>query len=234
MQAHQIQGGAGAALSAEVNASIGRDADLTAWNADVRKLAEAGLITEDYCIDGPILQQLPYGDGSTDHDSGRVIQVFLLAPHGLGVVRWDTEEAAEADATGKVDYESARTRFETIAECSRSERALLARHASALLQKLYAEFDIERVVDGLRISSIPIWDSEKTLFLSGAVIRTVTKRAKNVRKILDAFQNAGWPEAIADPLNNQQLRHRTIEVLNNGLRAIRFFSDENRLKWARL
>jgi hypothetical protein len=51
---------------------------------------------------------------------------------------------------------------------------------------------------------IPFWDAEnKKLYLLGARRRLLVafgKEAPNLTELLDAFQAAGWPRSLADPL----------------------------------
>jgi hypothetical protein len=52
--------------------------------------------------------------------------------------------------------------------------------------------------------------------------------AKNVVKILDAFQEDGWPKRIDDPLQpskDQQRLHEAIKRLNDNLDILRFRAD---------
>jgi hypothetical protein len=84
----------------------------------------------------------------------------------------------------------------------------------------------ERVRDGA-------WVGE--LRVGNQVVRGVRPLAKNVIKVLDAFEAGGWPNAILSPLayKDIQLRHETIRSLNEGLKLIRFHGDgmNERIKW---
>jgi hypothetical protein len=81
---------------------------------------------------------------------------------------------------------------------------------------------------GPRPPQRPHWDPESgVLTLNGKQIRKVRLFAppSHVQCILDAFQNAGWPKSIRNPLDDpqdQQKLHRAIYQLNRGLRRIRF------------
>jgi hypothetical protein len=71
----------------------------------------------------------------------------------------------------------------------------------------------------------------------GEIVREVKEAAKNVRRILDAFEEAGWPDEIFDPLpptKAKDRRRRTVETLNKDLRLIRFRSTGHgkRIAWA--
>ncbi|MEI8381036.1 MAG: hypothetical protein WCJ09_12965 [Planctomycetota bacterium] len=78
--------------------------------------------------------------------------------------------------------------------------------------------------------SHPVWnrDSGKLMF-EGEIIRRVrTGVGIHITKILDAFEEDGWPERIDSPIlkTNAGMVHRdAIRKLNSGLRAIRFRSD---------
>lgn len=77
----------------------------------------------------------------------------------------------------------------------------------------------------------PKWDGQRGCLLWGEqLIRTVKPMAKNVTKILAAFEEDGWPPRIDDPLPgdqrapDQRLRE-TVATLNEGLKVIRFRTD---------
>jgi hypothetical protein len=77
------------------------------------------------------------------------------------------------------------------------------------------------------ISRKPRWDGESGKLLSGnIVVREVPRRATSVRPVLDAFQSAGWPARIVDPLKKKwkdaERVHRICKTLNNGLSRIEF------------
>jgi hypothetical protein len=75
-----------------------------------------------------------------------------------------------------------------------------------------------------------------TLRYRGEIVREVKAEATNVRLILDAFEEAGWPDEIFDPLPPTEAkapRRRAVETLNKDLRLIRFYSTGNgkRIAW---
>lgn len=75
----------------------------------------------------------------------------------------------------------------------------------------------------------PRWDClEGKLYWEGAVVREVVARAKNMRAVLDAFQEEGWPSRIDDPMpggaDSQRLRN-TVRDLNLGLEKLHFCAD---------
>ena len=76
----------------------------------------------------------------------------------------------------------------------------------------------------------PDWDAQRgELLLSDQVIRTirVMQNPSNIQQILDAFEDAGWPAAIPNPLTGgQQQLHEALRSLSNGLTRIRFSSQQ--------
>ena len=77
----------------------------------------------------------------------------------------------------------------------------------------------------------PEWDNALSeLRLGGKVIKRFRgpKVAKNVVKLLDAFQEEGWPRHILDPLPPSTLSkrlHDTLNSLNEGIEGLRFRTD---------
>lgn len=94
--------------------------------------------------------------------------------------------------------------------------------------------------------SIPIWNDHTLMFL-GKVIKRFTRRAENQKIVLWAFQRAGWPEGIKDPLppvaglNRLHRRKRvrdTVAALNDDHRTrglIHFDADgDEGIRWTRV
>jgi hypothetical protein len=77
--------------------------------------------------------------------------------------------------------------------------------------------------------SLPAWNAATgELTLDGRVVRIVARRASNIRRILSAFQEEGWPPRIDDPRpggENGPRLHRAIAMLNCELEDISFHSD---------
>lgn len=75
----------------------------------------------------------------------------------------------------------------------------------------------------------PSWDKEKCeLRFDNAVVRHVKRSAKNIVRILDAFEEEGWPPRIDDPLPPATETRRlseTVRTLNDRLDRIRFQAD---------
>jgi hypothetical protein len=77
------------------------------------------------------------------------------------------------------------------------------------------------------ISCKPRWDCESgKLWYGNIVVREVAMRATTLRPVLGAFQSAGWPTLIADPLKGNwkdaERVHRICKTLNSGLSRIEF------------
>jgi hypothetical protein len=79
----------------------------------------------------------------------------------------------------------------------------------------------------------PVWDKERReLRFRGAVVRKVPRpnAARNVVKVLDAFEEEGWPSRIDSPLPNakdHQRLHATVRSINDGIvrNRIKFSAD---------
>ena len=74
----------------------------------------------------------------------------------------------------------------------------------------------------------PNWDPERSeLTLSGQVIRKISPRADNLLKIVQDFQQFGWPHKIDSPFlpGEFQKRNEAIRELNKRLTRIRFKAD---------
>jgi hypothetical protein len=79
------------------------------------------------------------------------------------------------------------------------------------------------------LHDVPQWDAKSLeLRFRGKVIRRLSPRAKNCKRILSAFDTDGWPPRIESPLasgrNSSKLRE-AVRTLNGGLSAIRFYCD---------
>jgi len=84
-----------------------------------------------------------------------------------------------------------------------------------------------------RPSERPEWNPQTgQLSCAGEQIRRPVRRFRNpsnVQRILGAFQNAGWPTSIHNPLEdvrNQTQLHQAVHQLNQTLRRIRFSVSE--------
>ena len=84
---------------------------------------------------------------------------------------------------------------------------------------------------GMDLGLVPQWCKDRgVLLLGGQVARRVSRpdQATNVVRILDAFEEEGWPPRIDDPLpggRNQKRLHRTIAVLNPDTIGMKFHAD---------
>ncbi len=80
-------------------------------------------------------------------------------------------------------------------------------------------------------SEKPVWNRERCeLLFRSKVVRRLRgmKVAKNVARILDAFEEEGWPDRIDDPLPGGRKPRRlrgAVATLNRGLSAIKFRAD---------
>jgi hypothetical protein len=77
---------------------------------------------------------------------------------------------------------------------------------------------------------VPAWNKDRgeLSYRTVVVKRVRTAVATNVVKVLDVFQEEGWPDRIDDPLDpskDQQRLHETIKRLNDNLKEIRFHAD---------
>ena len=76
--------------------------------------------------------------------------------------------------------------------------------------------------------SRPHWIADSgELWFDGELIRSVKNlaQAKNIVRILAAFEESRWPPRVEDPITSggeSDTRRRTIETLNKGLTRIRF------------
>jgi len=65
------------------------------------------------------------------------------------------------------------------------------------------------------------------LWFDGEVVRSIRNqlKASTIVRILEAFEESGWPHAIDDPITaggDSAQRRRAVESLNDGLKRIRF------------
>lgn len=77
--------------------------------------------------------------------------------------------------------------------------------------------------------SVPVWDAASgELRFNGEVARRISGRARNLRLLLDSFEEQNWRPRIDSPFPravvSRQLRD-TLETLNDGLRLIIFRGD---------
>jgi hypothetical protein len=70
--------------------------------------------------------------------------------------------------------------------------------------------------------AVPVWEgTSRRLMFRGQECKRFRRPAPDQEKILAAFQEEGWPEAIDDPLTSGKLS-RTVESLNDRLQHIKF------------
>jgi len=73
---------------------------------------------------------------------------------------------------------------------------------------------------------VPIWDAElHELKWRGEVVREIRPIANKAIKILNAFQEEGWPRKIYSPLEHCENLSEAVRTLNNGLVHLVFKRD---------
>ena len=79
-------------------------------------------------------------------------------------------------------------------------------------------------------ANVPCWNKlTGKLTYRGQVVREVAVTAKNVRKLLDVFEEEGWQQHIDSPFpdssDGQNQLRETIRSLNNNLTSLKFGAD---------
>jgi hypothetical protein len=112
------------------------------------------------------------------------------------------------------------------------ERALIDLALSADLLPVGRYESFRKAIDepvSNRHKQIPVWnDSAGELRLNGELVREVVPRAKNVRLILNAFQEDGWPIRVDSPLpggRNSRALREAVRNLKDRITRIEFFCD---------
>jgi hypothetical protein len=99
------------------------------------------------------------------------------------------------------------------------ELDLIAEGRYEIMTRAIDEVDREKI--------IPNWEaSSGELRFNGVVLRTFSGKAKNIRLLLDSFQECRWKKRIDSPFPpaTRQLRN-TVESLNDDLQSISFRCD---------
>jgi hypothetical protein len=95
----------------------------------------------------------------------------------------------------------------------------------------------------------PLWDGQAMTFsYRGQILKRFTNRAINQTRLLDAFQNAGWPHEIRSPFHDQEYStgvrapqrkkehdgrlNSTLHELNESLRPVHFGRSRERVRWS--
>jgi hypothetical protein len=164
---------------------------------------------------------------------------LILTSQEKQVIHWETlhDNGLPIDAAKEILFAVAQQR-ETSLERALIELAhdldLLGSGSYKVLRRSINEPMDERMDD------LPDWDaSAGELSLGGEVIRHVSSQAKNLQKILDAFQEEQWKHHVDNPLpggaNSRKLRE-TVYSLNEGLSGIKFSSagGAKRVQWQRV
>jgi len=111
--------------------------------------------------------------------------------------------------------------------------------ANWLMRELKLE-EIDAGGNAAGTSEVPEWDAIRgELRFGGHVIRRIRlmNQPSNIQRILDAFEDSHWSVRIDSPLHRgQQQLHEALRFLNQGLKAIRFRSQEGgkAIVWERL
>jgi hypothetical protein len=111
---------------------------------------------------------------------------------------------------------------------------LSARDAKWLLREIGA--DANSAASPL---PVPYFDFEnRQLSLDGKLLHKFRPQARNCVAVLEAFQQAGWPPKILDPLSmppDPEKIHATNKTLNANQKKLRFFmdGDAQHICWAR-
>lgn len=62
----------------------------------------------------------------------------------------------------------------------------------------------------------PRWDrTARTITIGGIIWKAFSREAENQSAILEAFERAGWPESIPNPLRDEELLRQTIKDFNS-------------------
>ena len=172
---------------------------------------------------------------------------------------YHVEETLYRHSSGYWTIISERTHYEAPCSCDKEARRVdekqaivwFVRHGHSLPDDLEKRAGLSYFKPGLPTSTPPSadpnhqtgklkWNKDLCeLTFHGTIIKRVRSAsvAKNVVRVLDTFQEDGWPDRIDDPLDpseNQQRLHETIKRLNDNLEMIRFRADGNGqgIKWA--
>ncbi|QDV34108.1 hypothetical protein [Tautonia plasticadhaerens] len=82
----------------------------------------------------------------------------------------------------------------------------------------------------------PRWDvGTRRLVVGGVAWEAFSREAENQCAILDAFERAGWPESIPNPLDTEEKLNQTIKDFNKKARCsggpLQFRRDNCRVRW---
>jgi hypothetical protein len=85
----------------------------------------------------------------------------------------------------------------------------------------------------------PFWDAERReLSFQGKVVRKIRRYPRSpLDKVLETFAEEGWPPHIDDPVSwpegclPMRKRYEVVQSLNEGLTAIKFFTDGEGYGW---
>jgi len=113
------------------------EAKIVQVNQVIRCIGDSGLLY-DTVICGPIILQRNYSPVRGGHDSGEVVQAVLHVPHGIGIVRWNSDELANVHDVPEALESQACRDFVPFEQCEPVAKALLWPHIEPLLGELRA------------------------------------------------------------------------------------------------
>lgn len=137
----------------------------------------------------------------------------------------DVEEAYQSHGTVGMWMEARNVSLERATiEVARGLNLMSEETAGWLLRELGEE-------DTTAPPSDPVWYPDRgELRLGNRLIRRVrmTRHPTNIRLIIDAFEEAGWPARLDNPLGyGKKELYETLRNLNNNLKVIRFRAQED-------
>ena len=149
----------------------------------------------------------------------------LLSEGDRELLGGDVEEAYQRHGTVGMWMEAWDVSFERATiEVARGLNLMSEETAGWLLQELGEE-------DTTAPPSHPVWHPDRgELRLGNRLIRSVrmTRNPTNVRLIIEAFEAAGWPARIENPLSyGEDELYETLRNLNRDLKLIQFRAQED-------
>jgi hypothetical protein len=158
------------------------------------------------------------------------------------VLRRLRDDAAKFEQLGEDRF------FQEVIEINSESRDSIGEYRDSIDEGLRQAFHCIDIVDSQTTTPTsrkektkPSWDKEdSTLCYNNETIRKLQPKAKNVIRLLDAFQEQGWPDMIEDPFpgfqrvdRNPQRLSDTIKSLKKNLQMIDFhmYGDGRHVCW---
>jgi hypothetical protein len=170
------------------------------------------------------------------------VEISTLRGGGLTPthLRWLLHKRYLLQAIEETGPEEERRRFRRVPNLSLSERACFILTAAGAAYACNNRK--EEASQAYGSAERPVWDRvRQELRLGGGVVKRFQQPAPNQEKVLDAFQEEGWPPRIDDPLPPQlgqdpkRRLHSTISNLNRGQAGIRVLfgggGDGQSVRW---